>query len=310
MLRGLLLALARSDRARRWLMTFPPSQRAARRFVAGDTLAEALEAVRALNERGLLATLDHLGENTHTPEEAVCAAQEYLRLLEAIHGHNLRSHVSLKLTQMGLDVSEELCFENVKRILELAQRVGIFVRIDMEGSAYTDRTLQLYERLHAAGYGRSVGVVIQAYLHRSRRDVERLVQRGANVRLCKGAYAEPPSIAFSRKRDVDQNYRELLERLWSAAALANGVYTAVATHDERIIHWAIRRAQMHQIPTDRFEFQMLYGIRQDLQERLIHEGYRVRIYVSYGREWYPYFMRRLAERPANLLFLARHVFWG
>jgi len=306
MLRRLLLALAQSDRAREFLTKFPPSQRAARRFVAGETLSDAVEVVRTLNEQGILATLDHLGENTRTGEEALSAAREYLHILEAIQQKSLRSHASLKLTQMGIDLSEALCFENLKMILEQAKRYGNFVRIDMESSAYTERTLRLYERLCSCGYAANVGVVLQAYLRRSRGDAERLIARGANVRLCKGAYAEPAEIAFPHKRDVDRNYRELLELLWSPTAVRNGVYTAVATHHEKIIRWAQQFTQAHRIPKDRFEFQMLYGIRRDLQTSLAQQGYRVRVYVSYGQEWYPYFMRRLAERPANLLFLARH----
>jgi proline dehydrogenase len=289
-----------------WMTTFPPVRQAARRFVAGERLEEAIEAIRALNRQGILATLDHLGENTQTREDAVRAADEYLRILDAIRDHGLRSSVSLKLTQMGLDLDESFGYQNTKRIVEKAKEHKNFVRIDMESSAYTDRTLTLYERLRREGYG-NVGVVIQSYLYRSERDVERLIELGANVRLCKGAYAEPPAVAFPRKRDVDRNFLKLLEKLWGSEARARGVYVAVATHDERIIRWAKIRAQELGISRDEFEFQMLYGIRRDLQQRLVGEGYRVRVYVSYGREWYPYFMRRLAERPANLLFLARHL---
>lgn len=288
-------------------MRFPLSRRAARRFIAGETLSEALPVVRALNEHDILATLDHLGENVQTREKAISAAQEYLKILDAIQENRLNSNVSLKLTQMGLDLSEELCFENLKGILERARLYGNFVRIDMEGSAYTDRTLKLYERLRQAGY-ENVGVVIQAYLYRSHADVERLIELGANVRLCKGAYAEPPSIAFPKKRDVDRNFRELLQMLWSLPARENGAYVAIATHDQRLIEWAKHFAQAHEIPKDGFEFQMLHGIRRDLQGSLAREGYRVRVYVPYGQDWYPFFMRRLAERPANLLFLARHLF--
>ena len=289
-----------------WMTTFPPARQAARRFVAGERLEEAIEAVKALNNQGILATLDHLGENTQTREDAIRAADEYLRILDAIRDHKLRSNVSLKLTQMGLDLDDDFCYENTKRIVEKAKEHTNFVRIDMESSAYTDRTLALYERFRQEGYD-NVGVVIQAYLYRSERDVERLISLGANVRLCKGAYAEPPTVAFPRKRDVDRNFLKLLNKLWSAEARARGVYVAVATHDERIIRWAKRRAQELGISRDEFEFQMLYGIRRDLQQQLVREGYRVRVYVSYGQEWYPYFMRRLAERPANLLFLARHL---
>ncbi|OGF54783.1 MAG: proline dehydrogenase [Candidatus Fraserbacteria bacterium RBG_16_55_9] len=307
MLRHLLLGLSRSDRARALVLKLPLSRRAARRFVAGETLGEAIDVVQRLNEHGILATLDHLGENTHTREEAIGAAREYLHILDAIHKDELGSHASLKLTQMGLDLGDELCLENLTMILERAKRYGNFVRIDMESSAHTERTIQLYERLRDAGYAANMGIVLQAYLHRSRRDIERLITLGGNVRLCKGAYAEPPAVAFSSKQDVDRNYVELLKLLWSSPALESSVYTAVATHDERILQWARRFTQTNQIPKDRFEFQMLYGIRRDLQDSLARDGYRVRVYVSYGQEWYPYFMRRLAERPANVLFLARHL---
>lgn len=306
LLRSLILRLSRSERVKRWMTTFPPARRAARRFVAGEELPEAIAAVRALNARGLMATIDHLGENTRTREEALRAAEEYLRILDAVEEHRLNANVSLKLTQMGLDVDEELCYQNVRRIVEYARERRNFVRIDMESSAYTDRTLTLYERLREEGYS-NVGVVIQAYLYRSERDVERLIELGANVRLCKGAYAEPPSVAFPKKRDVDRNFLKLLAKLWSPEAQARGVYVAVATHDARILEWARRYARDRKIPTEAFEFQMLYGVRRDLQLQLAQAGYRVRVYVSYGREWYPYFMRRLAERPANLAFLVRNL---
>ena len=304
-LRSAILRLSQSGRVRRWMSTVPAARRAARRFVAGEELPEAIGAVRTLNAQGLMATIDHLGENTRTREEAVRAAQEYVRILDAIEEHGLDANVSLKLTQMGLDVDEELCHENVRRIVEHARERGNFVRIDMESSAYTDRTLALYERLREEGYA-NVGVVIQAYLYRSERDAERLIERGANIRLCKGAYAEPPDVAFPKKRDVDRNFLKLLAKLWSPEAQARGVYVAVATHDPKILEWARRYARDRKIPTEAFEFQMLYGVRRDLQRRLVEAGYRVRIYVSYGQEWYPYFMRRLAERPANLWFLVRN----
>jgi len=309
MLRQLLLSLAKSERVRTWVMNFPPSQRAARRFVAGETLSEAIEVVRTLNSEGLLAILDHLGENTRTREEAVRAAQEYYKILDAVKQEGLSSYISLKLTQMGLDIDEEFCFENLRGILEHAKRQDNFVRIDMESSAYTERTLRIYERLRQLGY-LNVGVVIQAYLRRSRDDIKRLIRLGANIRLCKGAYAEPPSVAFPSKRAVNKSFLELLALLWSPAARKSGTYVAIATHDERIIRWAKEFAQAYKIPKEHFEFQMLYGIRRDLQSSLAKEGYRVRVYVSYGKEWYPYFMRRLAERPANLLFLARHILKG
>ena len=295
-----------SKRIQRWMMTYPPTRRAARRFVAGETREEAIDVVRTLNRRRIPATLDHLGEHTQTREEAVRAARVYLEILDAIHENSLRSNVSLKPTQMGLALGEELCYENVRKIAGRARKYENFVRIDMESSEYVDRTLALYERLRRDGYD-NVGMVIQAYLYRSEQDVDRLIELGANIRLCKGAYAESPSVAFPRKRDADRNYLQLLRKLWSPEAREGGVYVAVATHDERIIKWAKRFAAQHGISQRDYEFQMLYGIRRDLQLCLTQEGHRVRVYVSYGTEWYPYFMRRLAERPANVMFLLRNL---
>lgn len=276
------------------------AQRAARRFIAGERLEDALTVVRELNAKKILATLNHLGENTTNEAKAVAATDEYLKILEAIAKEGLQSEASLKLTQMGLDISQELCLHNMHRILERAR--GNFVCIDMESSAYTDRTLDIYEMLHRESFD-NVGAVIQSYLRRSERDVERLIEWDGKVRLCKGAYQEPPEIAFPKKRDVDANYIKLLEKLFRTQS----VYLAVATHDERLICWTKEYVQANKIPRDRFEFQMLYGIRRDLQIKLAEEGYRVRVYVSYGTHWYPYFMRRIAERPANLLFLLKHL---
>lgn len=305
-MRRLLLALSESEGLRRWLSRSKLSRRAARRFVAGETLSEAIEVTRALNAQGIEATLDHLGENTRSASEARSAADEYLDILDAINKDHLQSHASLKLTQMGLDVDEGLCYENVARIVERARDYGNFVRIDMESSAHIDRTLALYERLRDAGH-RQVGLVIQAYLRRSEADIKRLIPRGAAVRLCKGAYAEPPALAFASKREVDENYRRLLSLLLSKEALGQGARTAIATHDERLIAWARRWADERAVPREAFEFQMLYGIRRGLQQELTRAGYRVRVYVSYGQHWYPYFMRRLAERPANIFFLLRQL---
>jgi proline dehydrogenase len=305
-MRRLLLVLSESERLRLWLSRSKLSRRAARRFVAGEILSEAIEATRVLNAQGIEATLDHLGENTRSPAEARSAADEYLGILDAINKNHLRSHASLKLTQMGLDVDEGLCYEHVARIVERARDYGNFVRIDMESSAYTDRTLALYERLRDAGH-QQVGLVIQAYLRRSEADIKRLMARGVSVRLCKGAYAEPPALAFASKHEVNENYRRLLSLLLSKEALTQGTRTAIATHDETLIAWARRWVDEHAIPREAFEFQMLYGIRRDLQQELTQAGYRVRVYVSYGQHWYPYFMRRLAERPANIFFLLHQL---
>jgi len=277
--------------------------------VAGEQLSEAVKVTQALNAQGIKTTLDHLGENTHTAQEAQAAAGEYLKILAAIQQNGLEANVSLKLSQMGLALDEELCYRNLAQIVAEAQASGSFVRIDMEGSDSTERTLRLYERLRAVGYDR-VGVVIQAYLRRSEEDIRRLIVRGGAVRLCKGAYAEPPEVAFASKREVNRNYRRLLSLLLSEEAQALDVHTAIATHDAALINWAKRLIKERAIPARRYEFQMLYGIRRDLQRQLAQDGYPVRVYVSYGQEWYPYFMRRLAERPANLFFLLRQLVHG
>jgi proline dehydrogenase len=299
MLRAAFLALSRSRRIQQAALHTPLLRRAARRFVAGEQLSEALEAVRRLNAAGLAATLDFLGEGVTSRERAEASGRAYGRILDAVHASGVRSHLSLKLTQLGLDVDEVLCHRILREILDRAG--GTFVRIDMESSRYTDRTLRLFEALWAEGR-RNVGVVIQSYLRRSARDVERLIALGARVRLVKGAYAEPPSVAFPRKADVDVNFARLAARLLGA-----GTYPAIATHDERLIEEAIRTAASLGVAPDRFEFQLLYGVRRDLQMRLAQRGYRVRIYVPFGEEWYPYFMRRLAERPANVWFVLRSM---
>jgi len=307
MMRAVLLRLSQNNTVQSAFSRYRFAQRAARRFIAGERLEEAIAVVRELNAKNILATLDHLGENTTNEGEALAAADEYVKILDAIAQTGVQSEVSLKLTQMGLDISYELCLQNMRRIVERARQYQNFVCIDMESSAYTERTLALYEALRREGFD-NVGPVIQAYLKRSERDVERIIEWGARVRLCKGAYQEPPEIAFPKKRDVDANYLKLLEKLFSPRAQEQGVYPAIATHDEKIIRWALQYVQERQIPIDRFEFQMLYGIRRDLQMELAQAGYRVRVYVSYGTHWYPYFMRRLAERPANVLFVIKNLF--
>jgi len=305
----MLLRLSQNNTVQSAFSKYRFAQRAARRFIAGEHLEEAISVIKRLNVQKILATLDHLGENTTNEREALAAAHEYLRILEVIAETGVQSEASLKLTQMGLDISQGLCLENMRRILERAGEHRNFVCIDMESSAYTERTLNIYEALRRDGFD-NVGMVIQSYLRRSERDVERLIEWGAKVRVCKGAYQEPPGIAFVNKRDVDANYLKLLEKLFSSRAQEKNVYPAIATHDERLIRWAIDFVQEHKISRDRFEFQMLYGIRRDLQLKLAEEGYRMRVYVSYGTHWYPYFMRRLAERPANVLFLARNLVRG
>jgi len=274
--------------------------RLARRFVAGETLPEAVEKIRALNERGIRATIDHLGENVRDERGAEEATVACLEILEAIRTERLRANISVKLTQLGLDIDLELCRRNLLRITGCARDQGTFVRIDMESSEYTDRTLDLFRSAFQA-HG-NVGIVIQAYLCRSGKDIEAINAMGARVRLCKGAYREPKTVAFPAKRDVDANYVRLAEALFQS-----GTYPAIATHDERMIGAARRLADEAGRTQKDFEFQMLYGIRRDLQARLVQEGYTMRVYTAYGKMWAPYFMRRIAERPANALFLLRNL---
>lgn len=266
------------------------------RFVAGETLAEAMNAVRAVNAAGMSASLDNLGESVTTPEAANAAAAEYIGILHAIERAGANANASVKLTQMGLDVDDELCRRNVSRILAQAEQFNNFVRLDMEGSGYTDVTLKLHRELWERF--KNVGVVIQSYLYRSEEDVRAINKLGARVRLCKGAYKEPASVAFPDKADVDANFVKLMQML-----LSEGTYPGIATHDERMIEATRDYAAKNNIGTDRYEFQMLFGIRRDLQEQLTKEGYRVRVYAPYGTQWYPYLMRRMAERPANIAFV-------
>jgi proline dehydrogenase len=299
--RSLLLFLSRQRHLRSWMETSPAARRMAKRFVAGDTLEKALEVSRGLNGEGIAITLDHLGESVTTLEEAAAARDVYLRTLEAIHASRIQGNVSLKLTQFGLDFSYDQCRANVEQLVRRAVELDSFVRVDMESSAYTDRTIQLVTGLHAR-HGR-VGTVIQAYLYRSKDDVAKLCERGIRVRLCKGAYLESHSVAFPRKSEVDASFVALMKVL-----LDRGTYPAIATHDERMIDATRVYVESRRLARDAFEFQMLYGIRRDLQRQLVAEGYRLRLYVPFGKAWYPYYMRRLAERPANVLFIARNLF--
>jgi proline dehydrogenase len=289
---------------RRGLQRFVTRQRLtaslAYRFVAGDHLDDAVRVVTAVNRRGWSASLDHLGENVTEEKAARAATEDYLAAFERIALERLNANVSVKLTQLGLDISPELCQELLTRVLQRAQQLDNFVRIDMEGSAYTQRTLDLVLGLHER-YP-NCGVVLQSYLFRTADDIARANAAKVRVRLVKGAYKEPPDVAFAKKADVDAKFEAGMQQL-----LLNGVYPAIATHDDRLIEATKQFAREREIPKDRFEFQMLYGIRRDLQDRLLREGYRVRIYVPYGTEWYPYLMRRLAERPANLLFIVRSL---
>jgi proline dehydrogenase len=306
MLRSFFLYLSRQRRLERWLLALPGARGLSRQFVAGETLAEAIEAVRELGRSGRQATLDHLGENIATPEQARAATEAYREILEEIARQKLDCSISVKLTQLGLDVSEDQCRENLRSLVERAAELGNHVRVDMEGSAYTDRTLAMIADLRAdigktSGKTRdAVGAVIQAYLYRSEQDVRRLIEQKTTVRLCKGAYMEPASLAYPHKGDVDANFLRLARML-----LESRLEHSIATHDPRMIEGTCRFAEELGVGKDAFEFQMLYGIRRDLQEQIVKQGYRLRVYVPFGAEWYPYFMRRLAERPANVLFVMK-----
>jgi proline dehydrogenase len=279
-------------------------RRVSRRFVAGTEVANALSAARAMNQFGLSVSVDNLGENVTNTDEARHSAQLYHQMLDQIYAQGLNTNVSLKLTHMGLDVDENLAYEITSSLVEHASRINNFVRVDMEGSAYTQRTLDFVRRLHQRPeFSGHVGAVIQSYLHRSEADVEQLIAEGIRIRLCKGAYKEPPEIAFPAKADVDANYVKLMKLM-----LKSGIYHGIATHDENMIRSTIEFAQAERIRPSAFEFQMLYGIRRDLQQKLIKDGWKCRVYIPFGTEWYPYFMRRLAERPANALFILKNLF--
>jgi proline dehydrogenase len=269
------------------------------RFVAGESLAAALPKVIEIAQHGITATLDQLGENVHSNDEARTAVDSFATTLRELSANHLEPNISVKLTMLGLDLGNEIALANLRHILDTARDVSGFVRIDMEGSAYVERTLALFEQVHD-DYPDNVGIVIQAYLYRSRADIERMLERKARVRLVKGAYAEPSSIAFPDGSDVDDNYLRLMCLL-----LERGNYPAIATHDMKLIDAARKFAADHDIGTDRFEFQMLYGVRRDSQSSLVADGYRMRVYIPFGTEWYPYFTRRIAERPANALFVLR-----
>lgn len=302
MMRSFLLWLS----TRQSIFDFMRRNRLARkfaaRFVAGETIDEAVQAAKELHTRGITASLDMLGESVAQPAEAERARDSYLAMLQAMQTAGIEVNASVKLTQMGLDIDEALCEANIRAILGLAKGLDGFVRLDMEGSAYTQRTLDFFEHRLFRDYGAHTGVVIQAALRRSTDDIANLIRLGARVRLCKGAYLEKPDVAFPDKRDVDAHYIRLMEQL-----LTSGNYPGIATHDEKIIAHARRFVADTNIARDRFEFQMLYGVRRDLQAQLAHDGYRLRVYVPFGTQWYPYLMRRLAERPANIVFIFGNV---
>jgi proline dehydrogenase len=301
-LRAGMLWLAGNARAEELVRRVPVTRPLVSRFVAGEDSESALATAGALHERGLRYTLDLLGENAAGEARADEAGRAYLALLDRIQAAGLPGNISIKLTMLGLDISDESAWEKLEAIVRRADELGMFVRVDMEGSDYTERTLALFRRIHDL-YPKAVGIVLQSYLYRTDRDVDEMIERGARVRIVKGAYNEPETVAYPHKSDVDAAFRRHIERLLEA-----GNYPAIATHDEAIIGMTKGYALRMGVDRSRFEFQMLYGIRRDRQDALAAEGYNMRVYVPYGTSWYPYFMRRLAERPANVLFVARQLF--
>jgi proline dehydrogenase len=317
MLRSFLIYLSKAAWAQRMVTSWKFAWRAASRFVAGSTVQDAISAVKELNARDFKVTLDHLGESTSTSQEAIKATSDILELLDQINQNHLCANVSVKLTQIGLALDEALCEKNLEQILTRARQYQNFVRIDMEDTPYTDKTIGMYRRMRQKGYA-NTGTAIQSYLYRSEKDTRLLVGEGARLRLIKGAYLEPPSLAFPKKADVDASY-DNLARIMIDGALAQGAtpessdgcippLPAIGSHDEKRLAFAKSYAEKVGLPKQALEFQMLYGIRRDLQERCVQEGYPVRVYVPYGTHWYPYFMRRMAERPANAWFFISNFF--
>jgi len=298
-----LLYISRSEGFKKFLTRFQSFNNVTHRFVAGEELKDAVEAIRHLNEKEISASFDHLGESITSEAATRDEVSEYVRVLDSIQESGLNSNVSVKLTQIGLDISETLTYDNARAIVEAAARYQNFVRIDMEDSPKTDSTIDIFKRLRSQF--NNVGIVVQAYLYRTEKDIEDLLKAGARMRLCKGAYMEPESVAFPKKADVDSNFIKLMKLL-----LTSGLYHGIATHDENMIAATKEFARERGIAPDQFEFQMLYGVRRDLQDKLVSEGYRMRVYVPYGEFWYPYFMRRLAERPANVWFVVKNMMKG
>lgn len=303
--RSALLYLARQEGLKDFATRFSPFRKMTTRFVAGEDIATTVKAIRDLNAIGCTATFDHLNEGVTNAAETEGEVREYKQVLAAIDESGIKSNVSIKLTQFGLAVDPELTYRNARAVVEEAARRGNFVRIDMEDSAVTQVTFDIFRRLRSEFDLNTVGIVVQSYLRRTHADVQDLLQIPARIRLCKGAYNEPPEVAFPDKRDVDENYVRCMKLL-----LSSGVYHGIATHDEKMIEATKRYASEQGIGHERFEFQMLYGVRRDLQEKLAREGYNVRVYVPYGKTWYPYFMRRLAERPANVWFVLKNFLKG
>lgn len=303
--RSALIYLSRQEGLKDFAARFRPFKKLTTRFVAGETIDEAVAAIRELNAEGCSASFDHLNESVANASEAEAEVKEYLRVLSRIDDTGINSNVSIKLTQFGLELDPELAYKNARAVVEDAARRGNFVRVDMESSAVTQVTIDIFKRLRAEFGLNDVGIVLQSYLRRTYDDAQQLVKLPARIRICKGAYNEPPEVAFPDKKDTDANYIRVMQLL-----LSSGIYHGIATHDPKMIEATIAFAQREGIGKDAFEFQMLYGVRRDLQRQLAKDGYNMRVYVPYGKHWYPYFMRRLAERPANIWFVLKNLFKG
>jgi len=303
--RSALIWLSRQESLKDFATSFEVFKKLTTRFVAGETIDEAVKFIREINAEGGSATFDHLNESVGSSSEAQSEVREYLNILSKIDDSGINSNVSIKLTQFGLGLDPELTYKNARTVVEDAHRRGNFVRVDMEDSNVTQVTIDIFKRLRAEFGLNDVGIVLQSYLRRTYSDAEELVKLPARIRICKGAYNEPPEVAFPDKKDVDANYVRVMQLL-----LSSGIYHGIATHDPKMIDATIDFAKREGIGKDKFEFQMLYGIRRDLQRQLARDGYNIRIYVPYGKHWYPYFMRRLAERPANVWFVMKNLFKG
>ncbi|MDX6385362.1 MAG: proline dehydrogenase [Blastocatellia bacterium] len=303
--RSALIYLSRQEGLKEFAAKFGLFKKLTTRFIAGETIDEAVAHIRDLNAHGCSASFDHLNESVGSVAETEGEVREYLDVLARIQETGIDSNVSIKLSQFGLEIDPELAYRNARRIVEDAARRGIFVRVDMEGSSVTQATIDLFKRLRAEFGLNDVGIVVQSYLYRTMDDVRDLLKIPARIRICKGAYNEPPEVAYPEKKDVDDNYVRVMQLL-----LASGVYHGIATHDPKMIEATVDFANREGIGKDAFEFQMLYGIRRDLQDQLARDGYRMRVYVPYGKHWYPYFMRRLAERPANIWFVLKNMLKG
>jgi proline dehydrogenase len=303
--RSALIYLSRQEGLKDFAARFRPFQKLTTRFIAGETVDEAIAAIRELNAEGCSASFDHLNESVSSPDEAEAEVKEYLNILKRIDETGINSNVSIKLTQFGLELDPELAYRNARKVVEDAARRGNFVRVDMEASTVTQATIDVFKRLRAEFELNDVGIVLQSYLRRTYDDAQDMLKLPARIRICKGAYKEPPEVAFPDKKDVDENYVRVMQLL-----LSSGTYHGIATHDPKMIDATIDYARKQGIGKNSFEFQMLYGVRRDLQRQLAKDGYNMRVYVPYGKHWYPYFMRRLAERPANIWFVLKNFFKG